>query len=266
MASILALLRVGYYSMISYRLAFLTQLGGLVVSFVPLYFVATAIAPVAAPSIALEGGDYFGFVVIGIAGTALVGAAVMGLPGAIGSGIGNGTFESLLVTRTPLPTLLVGLTAMTLTQSFLQAFILLIGAAVLGVSITWTALPAVAFIAALTLLAYGGIGLIASAMILAFRTTGPLPGIVLGASTLLGGAYFSTTVIPGWLQSLSFLVPLTYGLRAVRRLLLSGAPLGDVLGDAAILTGFGIVLMAAGVVAFSFALRHARRAGTLSQY
>jgi ABC-type multidrug transport system permease subunit len=68
------------------------------------------------------------------------------------------------------------------------------------------------------------------------------------------------------LQQLSAAVPLTYGLRAMRRLLLTGASPTDVWNDAVILAIFAAVLMFLGSVAFAAALRHSRRFGTLAQY
>ena len=89
---------------------------------------------------------------------------------------------------------------------------------------------------------------------------------MIAGSGLLGGVYYSTAVIPGWIQSLSGLVPLTYGLRAARMLLLGGAPISEVLPDVTMLAGIGAVMFSLGSVAFGFALQHARKAGTLSQY
>jgi ABC-type multidrug transport system permease subunit len=114
--------------------------------------------------------------------------------------------------------------------------------------------------------AYFTVALIASALILVFRTSGPLVTAVITVSALLGGAYYSTAVIPSWLQSLSTVVPLTYGLRATRRLLLAGEPLTAVWGDVAILLVMTAALLVVGGSSFGAALRHSRRAGTLGQY
>src|SRR5690606_27451772 len=123
-----------------------------------------------------------------------------------------------------------------------------------------------ALILALIVLAYVPFGLLAAAMIIAFRTAGPLPQAVTGVSALLGGVYYPTHVIPSWIESLSAFVPLTYGLRALRQTLLEGQPLYSVLPDLGALVLFVPVLMCAGVVAMRAALAYARRAGTLSQY
>jgi ABC-type multidrug transport system permease subunit len=89
---------------------------------------------------------------------------------------------------------------------------------------------------------------------------------VLLASALLGGAYYPTTAIPGWIQAVSAWIPLTYGLRAMRRALLEGWTLPQVLPDLEMLLLFDAVLLVIGVAAFAAALRHARRSGTLAQY
>jgi ABC-2 type transport system permease protein len=103
-------------------------------------------------------------------------------------------------------------------------------------------------------------------MVLAFRTRGPLPQIVMLASTFLGGVYYPTTVIPGWVESISAFLPLTYGLKALRTVLLEGRSLVSVWREVSILLGFTIVTLAASAVAFRAALGYARRVGNLAQY
>ena len=85
-------------------------------------------------------------------------------------------------------------------------------------------------------------------------------------SGFLGGVYYPTHVIPSWLHSVSAALPLTYGLRALRRTLLEGWTLAQVLPDLEMLLLFDAVLGMVGVAAFTVALRHARRSGTLAQY
>ena len=103
-------------------------------------------------------------------------------------------------------------------------------------------------------------------MILVFRTTGPLGSGMLAASALLGGAYYSTAVIPSWIQQLSAVIPLTYGLRAFRQALLGGAPFRETCPDIAMAAGFALATVCAGSLLFLAALNHARREGTLGQY
>jgi ABC-2 type transport system permease protein len=192
--------------------------------------------------------------------------AVAAIPGAIAGSIGSGTFEALMVTRSSLPALLSGLAGYPLLQSLLRASVLVAGGAVLGVEIAWSMLPAVGVILLLLVVAYASIGLIAAALVLVFRTSGPLIGAVIAGSALLGGAYYSTAVVPGWLRALTDLVPLTYALRPTRMLLLGGAALPEVVADVSLLTLIATALFVIGSGAFVLALGRARRAGTLSLY
>jgi hypothetical protein len=61
-------------------------------------------------------------------------------------------------------------------------------------------------------------------------------------------------------------VPLTYGLRAIRVVLLEGKPLATVYREMLVLAAFAVGLTVVGALAFQAALRYARRAGTLAQY
>jgi len=62
------------------------------------------------------------------------------------------------------------------------------------------------------------------------------------------------------------MIPLTYGLRALRRTLLEGEPLRAVLPDLAILALFVVGLLSVGMIALRVALAYARRVGSLSHY
>lgn len=266
MRSVLALFRAAWLTATSYRVGTLLSLAGVAASVLPVYFVADAIQGVAAQSIQRESGSYFAFIVVGIASIYLVSAATGALATAIASTIGNGTLESLLVTRTPLPALLAGLGAHATFQACLRASILLITGTLLGAEISWRFAPIALGIAAITFAAYAGIGLVAAALVLVFRTSGPLITAVVAVSGLLGGAYYATTAVPGWLRVATDFVPLTYGLRPARMLLLGNATWQEVTQDVSLLTMIAVGSLLVGALSFALALRRARRDGTLSQY
>ncbi|HSH44938.1 MAG TPA: ABC transporter permease [Longimicrobiales bacterium] len=266
MRSALALARASWQAAASYRLRLLLSMLSLAVSIVPLYFVANALQPVMAESIATEGGQYFGFMVLGMVTFLLLPAAVNGLPGEVGAGIKTGTFEALLGTPARLPEVLGGMVGFTIGWSTLRAAALLLGGLILGANILPSHLLFAIPILALIVLSYLPFGIVASALIIAFRTSGPLQKAVLTGSALLGGVYYPTSVIPSWIQDVSGLVPLTYGLRALRMTVLEGAPLSAVLPDLAILATMTLGLFGLAWLALLRALRYARREGTLAQY
>ena len=266
MSKILALIAAQWRVTMSYRLQTLISFGGLVFTVVPLFFIAQAVQPVMANAIRDEGGNAFGFLLVGTVALLLVTTALSVIPTALASGIASGTLEALLSTPTPMPTLVVGLSAFPLVMAALRAGVLLAGGMLLGVNMVAASLPLALALLALIVLAHAAIGLLSGAMVLAFRTAGPLSRLVLLASSLLGGVYYPTHVIPSWLRVVSEVLPLSYGLRALRRVLLQDASISDVAPDLLILLAETAVLVALGVGVFSLAFRHARRQGTLAQY
>ena len=265
-ASVAALTRAKLRAALSYRLQTVLSLVGLVVSVIPIYFVAGALQPVMAPSIATEGGQYFGFLVVGMFVFSLVYTCVTVLPAEMGSAIGNGTLEALLATPTRVGAIVIGLSGSSLVWSGVRSLLLLIAASVLGATIQWSrVLPTIAILA-LVIVCHLAIGLLATAMMIAFRTTAAVPRLATAASMFLGGVYYPTNVIPSWLNDLSGFVPLSYGLRALRRVLLEGAAFGSVAPDTLVLALFAAVLTLAGVAAVHLALAYGRRAGTLAHY
>jgi ABC-2 type transport system permease protein len=266
MREALALTRADWLAATSYRTRVVLSFGSMVAAVIPIYFVAQALQPMMAESITAQGGEYFGFVLLGMAATNLIAVSVQALPGAISKGIGDGTLEALLSTRASLPTLLAGLLGYRFIWTGLRIVALLAAGVAFGMQLVWTqALSAVAILLLIGV-AHLPFALLATAMVLAVRTAGPIGSGVLALSALLGGVYYPTHVIPSWIQHVSSVLPLTYGLRALRQTLLGGESLTAVLPDLLILSAFAIALWVMGSVAFHYAIRYARRAGTLAQY
>ncbi len=266
MTRVLALMRAHWQMMRSYRVQTLISMTGILVSVVPLYFIAGAVQPVMAGSIKTEGGSAFGFLVVGLAAFTLVSVAVNALPVAVAERINSGVFEALLSTPTSLIELLVGLNAFDLVLAAIRAAVLVGAASLLGATIIpGRVLPAIAILG-LIVAAHLPLGVLGAAMILAFRTAGPLPKAILMISGLLGGVYYPTSANPAWLRSISAVLPLSHGLRALRRVLLQNASLAAVAPDLVALAGTAAALIVLGAVAVSFALRRARAQGTLTQY
>jgi ABC-type polysaccharide/polyol phosphate export permease len=262
----LALIRASWLTQSSYRMGMIVSLLGLIFVLLPLYFIANALQPTMQHTIAAEARQYFGFVVLGAVCFSLASTCTTALPSALEGAIGKGTLEAILGTPARLVAVCVGLMGYVVIWAMVRATILLTVAMALGADIVWRAAPAGAAIVLLTMLSYVGLGLIFSALILLFRTTGPIPTLVLTASMFLGGVYYPASVIPSWIRNVAEFLPLTYGLRAIRRIVLRGEAISTVAPDVFMLIMMTTVSVAAGVGLFYFALRRARRNGTLSSY
>jgi ABC-2 type transport system permease protein len=252
--------------MTSYRMQMVFSIVGLLVSVVPIYFVSRALQPVMGKSIQGQGQEYFAFVVVGLITYALISTATTALHASFSSDISNGSLEAVMATPISMPALLVGMFGQAFTWTALRVLMVLLGAVVFGAQIMWNHALIAALVLALTVLAYIPLGIIAASLVLAFRTTGPFPAAILTVSMLLGGVYYPVSAIPSWLGMASQFIPLTYGLRALRRVFIDGAPFTAVTGDVATLALFTAVLFTVSLLGFSWAFRHARKAGTLAHY
>lgn len=266
MTAFLAFIRRDALVATSYRTAMILSILSLITIVVPVYFISEAVHPIAESAIRGEAQEYFGFAIVGLATFQFVMAALNAIPTNVASGIRTGTFEAMLATPTRLWQLLMGMAGYQFLWTFVRSLVLLAGAAVLGAHIGFSQLLVVAPLWILIALAYVPFGFLGSAALLVFRTTGPLLNGVLMVSMLLGGVYYPTHVIPAWLQHVSNAVPLTYGLRAVRRTLLTDAPLSAIVPDVLMLVGGTAALFIGSLVILHWTVQYARRSGTLAHY
>ncbi len=266
MSEILALTRAQFRSGLTYRIRTLLSFGGVIISVVPLFFIGNAVQPIMGGVIQTQGGQAFDFLLLGMIGATIISASVMSLPTIVGGGVNTGTLEALFATPTSRPRLFFGLTLYPLLFMAVRSVLLLAFGWALGADIHVSGLLPSMLILVLLALAHLPIGLIGAALVLMYRTAGPIPYGVVLVSTLLGGVYYPIQVIPGGLDQLSAFIPLTYGLNAFRGLLLEGAPFSAVLDEIGALILLGEAGLVVGVFAMHRALRYARNRGTLSQY
>ena len=111
-----------------------------------------------------------------------------------------------------------------------------------------------------------GIGMMAAILPLLYVERGAQMTFVLQSVLLLiSGVYYSIEVLPGWMQVLSKLSPATYILDGVRKGLIEGVPITELMGDVWPLVLMGIFFIPAGIWAFGRAERYAKRTGKLKR-
>jgi len=249
---------------VSYRLSFVLQIGGIFISTVMFYFLSKLVGPGVSGQLQPYGGDYFAFVLIGVAFADYLTVSMSSFTSQIRSAQVMGTLEALLVTPTPVSRILLFSSLYEFTFTTLHILVyLLFGAVLFGLKFQLGSLAALLLVMALTILAFMGLGLISAAFIIAFKQGNPLTMIIGTASGLLGGVLYPTTVLPQWLKPVAALLPITHSLEAIRQLLLKGASLADVYPSILALGAFVLVLFPAGLAAFGYALSYAKREGSL---
>ncbi len=251
----------------SYRLAFLLQLLGIGFTLALFFFLSRLIDTTMNPYLGPYGGDYFSFVLVGVAVSNYLSTGLNAFSSRIRDEQVLGTLEAVLATPTRFSTYLLSSSL----WSFLWASFQVLAYVVLGLLFfrlelkdpNWGA--ALLFLA-LTVVAFSSLGLLAASFILVLKRGNPVNWFFTSLSRLLGGVYFPIAILPDWLQTASKVIPLTYSLEGMRMALLAGRPLAELKRELLSLVAFTIVSLVLGVAATRFAIRRARRDGTLGQY
>jgi ABC-2 type transport system permease protein len=266
-AALAAFLRRDWHSETSYKLAFALQFANIFFTVAVFYFVAQLMGTSASPYLAPYGGDYFSFVLIGISFSAYFGVGLNGFAGRLRTAQTTGTLEAMLATPAHLSVIILGSVQWSYLLTTLRVLVyLLVGVLFLGVRLGGANYLAALAVLVLTVISFSSLGVIAAAFIMVFKRGNPVTWLFGAVSSLLGGTYYPIEVLPDWLQKLSALIPVTYALRAMRLALLQGAGFDQLRGDLLALGLFCVVLLPLGLFAFSWAVRMARRDGSLTHY
>jgi ABC-2 type transport system permease protein len=111
-----------------------------------------------------------------------------------------------------------------------------------------------------------GIAMLAAILPLLYVERGAQMTFVIQSVLLLvSGVYYSIEVLPGWMQVIAHFSPATYALDGVRKGLIDGLPVSELVGDVWPLIVMGAVLIPAGLWAFGRAERYAKRTGKLKR-
>jgi ABC-2 type transport system permease protein len=110
------------------------------------------------------------------------------------------------------------------------------------------------------------IGALFSASVLRFGEVGPVVQLIRGMFVLACGITFPVAMLPLWAQLWAKLMPPTYIVDDIRRVLLRGETVGDVAGDLAIVLSLAALTAISAVVLFGYLERSARRTGMLGRF
>jgi ABC-2 type transport system permease protein len=146
--------------------------------------------------------------------------------------------------------------------AFVSAFSLAVGGVLLSIDVPVSAWPPIAVVIAVSAFSCTGLGLINAALGLRIRENAVLSNVLFGLLLIFTGANVPLDELPGWMQAISEVVPLTHGIEAARRLA-DGASLGDVAGLVATEAGIGVVYVVAGYALLRFMERESRLRATL---
>jgi ABC-2 type transport system permease protein len=182
----------------------------------------------------------------------------------------QGTLESVLMTPISVPTVIVASSAWDFVEAtFFSLLYLVFGWLFFDVHYRGNFLLALAFLI-LTTLVLSCLGILSASFAMVFKRGDPF-GILLGTgSALFSGVFFPTQLIDeqagAAIASISKILPPTYGLDGIRRVLIEGQGFSQVREPFVTLLLFLAVLLPFSLWVFGRAVRRAKREGSLIQY
>jgi len=263
----LAFVKKDFIAASSYKLSFLMEILNIVLSVAMFFFMAKLFGSAMLPHLKPYGGDYFSFVIIGIAFSDYLSIALNSLAGTIRGGQVMGTLEALLVTQTEIPTIILSSSMYSFIWTSIRVIAyLVIGALGFKLNIQQANFLGAFLILILTIVAFSSMGIISASFIMVLKRGDPISWVFTTLSWLLGGLYYPVSVLPGWLQKLSYLLPITYALEGMRMALLKGYSIFQLSDTIIALILFSVIMMPIGIASFKYAVKRAKMDGTLTQY
>ena len=111
-----------------------------------------------------------------------------------------------------------------------------------------------------------GLGTMGAVLPLLFTERGAqMTYIIRAVMLLVSGVYYPVSVLPGWMQPLSYLSPATYVLDGLRKAIQTGAGVGALWGDIWPLIISAVVSLPLGLAIFNAGERYAKRTGKLKR-
>ena len=262
-----AFLRRDLLVMLSYRVAFVSDILAIAVQAAMFGFVAQLVDPSALPAYNGVQTGYFEFVMVGVVIATVAGLLLQKVSTAIRQEQMIGTLEALLVTPTSPTTVQAGSVAFDLLfVPFRMAALLLAVALTLGLGFQLSGvLPSFALLIAFVPFVWG-LGLMAAAAIVTFRRGGGVVGLAMSLLGLVSGAFFPLTLLPIWLQGLAEANPVAITMEGTREALIGGAGWEGVGSALLVLVPLSCLALVGGIAAFRAALTREHRRGTLGLY
>jgi ABC-2 type transport system permease protein len=262
-----AFLRRDFIQEASYRLAFLLQFFNIFFSVLIFYFISELLGDAAAPYLTEYGGDYFSFVLIGIAFLGYFSTGLSSFASSLRHSQTTGTLEAMLTTPTSLSAIILASSWWDYLVTTVRVLVYLaVGVLLLRADIQNGNYPAALLIIVLTVVTASSLGIIAASFIMVTKRGDPIQWGVSALNGLLGGVYYPVAILPAGLAWLARLLPITYSLHAMRLALLNGASWSQLAPDILALVIFSIVLLPLSLTVFRYAVHRAKVEGSLTHY
>jgi ABC-2 type transport system permease protein len=264
---VIAFIRKELLSSLSYRYAFISSIVFSLISMLFYFAMADVFKAAVVPAAIPYGGDYLAFLITGAVLWQMVTFGLYSISSSFTVEMIMGTFETIYLSRANLFTVLLGVSLFSLATNIgLIVISLFLAQAIFGFSLHFESIPLAIMILVMTYFSMLGIGMVVAGITIVTKSVGKVVSIFTLLMAFLCGILIPLDLLPPEARQLSYLVPITYALDALRNVLLLGAGFEGIASSLTMLLVMSLVLIPIGYKVFFICLERAKKEGTLGQY
>ena len=179
----------------------------------------------------------------------------------------EGTIEYTFMAPIRLATMLFGSSIFSVVYAGIRALVVLsLASLFFDLDLTGANFVTAAIFLAVGSIGFLGFGIVAATLPLMYVERGPQMTIIVSATLLLvSGIYYPISVLPGWLQAISWVSPARYVLEGIRAGILDGLSVTELWGTLGPLALISAAAVPLGVWIFSLAAKYAKKTGRLKR-
>lgn len=194
--------------------------------------------------------NYFEFVAPGIMAMIVMTAVLTGLAASVSREKEQGTLDGILISPVSRLTIILGKALSQSIRGLIQGMIVLLLAFLLfGVTVHGNILLIILLLL-LGIFSFVGLGILVSAIATEQETASQLLMMLQFPMLFLSGVFFPILMMPNIMQKIAHLIPLTYAISALRKVMVLGAGFGAVQTEILVLLIFGVVTLGMAVPIF----------------
>lgn len=194
--------------------------------------------------------NYFEFVAPGIMAMIVMTAVLTGLAASISREKEQGTLDGILISPINRLSIVLGKALSQSIRGLVQgAMVILLAIVLFGVTIHGN-LALVALLLLLGIFSFVGLGILVSAIATEQETASQLLMMFQFPMLFLSGVFFPILMMPNFMQKIAYVIPLTYAISAIRKVMVLGAGFSAVKTEMLILLIFGAITLSISVPVF----------------
>jgi ABC-2 type transport system permease protein len=261
-----AFIKKDFYIETSYKVGFVITITTAIIPVFSYYFIGKLMNGQNIHN-GLYASNYFSFVLIGLSFSGYFTMAIQTFSTSIRRAQMAGCLEAILSSQTDTKTIVF----LSSIYSFIHSGIFLVITFViswlfLGFDFSHINILSTLLAILFSLIAFIGLGIITAAGTIIFKQGDPFTFVFGGISALLSGALFPISLLPAWLQPISYFVPITYSLDALRLSVLQGYTVSMISKQLTILAVISLILFPLSLFYFQWAVEKGKKNGTLMHY